>query len=96
VFLACSRDCDRKDRLAELAACCTVAWGLVPENKVVIGLATEIYEKNKGFSMDALYYFKDEWTQKDQEEFDYLKNELGFFSGPEIKSQRIEEYPKSV
>ena len=84
VFLACPRYEDRKYRLSELGARCFVIRGLYPENKTVVGIATETYEKGKGFSMDAMYYFKQKLDAKDKEDLNYLKNELGYFSEPEI------------
>ena len=55
-----------------------------PENKTVVGIATEIYEKGHGYSMDAIYYFKDDWTELDNKDFNELKNNLGFFNKPNI------------
>ena len=54
VFLACSRDEDRKNRLSELVARCFVIGGIYPENRAVVGIAAETYEKGKAFSMDAI------------------------------------------
>jgi hypothetical protein len=72
-----------------------VIRGLYPENKTVVGIATETYEKGKPFSMDAIHYSKDDWTQEDQDELNYLQNEFGYFSQPEIKNERADEYPKT-
>jgi len=95
VFLACPREEDRKHRVSELGARCFVIRGLYPENKTVVGIATETYEKGKPFSMDAFHYSKNDWTQKDQDDLNYLKNELGIFSQPEIKNERVDEYPQT-
>jgi hypothetical protein len=94
VFLTCSPDEDRKYRISELGARCFVIRGLYPENHTVVGIAIEIYEKGKGYSMDAIYYFQDNWTKKDQDDFNYLKNELGYFAEPIITTATSYEYPK--
>lgn len=94
VFLTCSRDEKRENRLSELGARCFVIRGLYPENKTVVGIATEIYEKRPGYSMDAIYYFKDNWTKKDNEDFNDLKNNCGFFNKPNIKNGKVDEYPQ--
>ena len=78
VFLTCPRDEKRENRLSELGARCFVIRGLYPENKTVLGIATEIYEQGHGYSMDAIYYSKDDWTEMDKKDFNELKNNLGF------------------
>lgn len=80
--------------MSELGARCFVIRGLYPENKTVVGIATEIYEQGYGYSMDAIYYSKDDWTEMDKKDFNELKNNLGFFNKPNIKNERVDEYPQ--
>lgn len=93
VFLACKRGTERKNRIAELQVRCFVARGLNPESKTVIGLATERYEEEKGFSLDAFCLEKQIWTEEDQKKLEYLKNELGFFKAPVQSTGSEDEYP---
>ena len=93
VFLACKRGTERKDRIAELHARCFVARGLNPEYKTVVGLATERYKEDAGFSLDALCLEKPDWTEEDQKKLIYLQNELGFFKAPVQSTVSEDEYP---
>jgi len=95
VFLACPHGEDRNYRVAELAARCFVIRGLNPDHTTVIGIATEQYEIEKGFSLDTVYLSKDTWTPEDQTQLEYLQKEFGYFTNP-IRSQMHEdEYPNS-
>ncbi|VVB94792.1 Uncharacterised protein [uncultured archaeon] len=95
VLLACPHDEDRKERLGELGLRCFVTRGLFSECTTVIGIATEQYEKGKGFSLDTIYLSKITWTIEDQTKLDNIQKDLGYFSNP-IKSQMHEdEYPTS-
>lgn len=93
VFLISPRERDRKYRLEELKARCFVARGLNPEYKTVIGLATEQYEGEAGFSLDAFCLEKPDWTEEDQKKLVYLQNELGFFKAPVQSTVNEDEYP---
>lgn len=93
VFLACKHGTERKDRIAELHARCSVARGLNPECKTVIGLATERYEEKAGFSLDAFCLEKLDWTEEDQKKLVYLQNEVGFFKTPVQSTVSEDEYP---
>lgn len=44
--------------------------------------------------MDAIYYFKNNWTEKDQDDLNFLKNELGYFAEPIKTNVIVDEYPK--
>ena len=92
VFLARPRDVKRADRHAELHARCFVARGLNPKCKTVIGLATERYEENTGFSLDAFCLEKQHWIEEDQQKLEYLQNELGFFKAPVQSTGSEDEY----
>ncbi len=93
VFLARPRDVKRTDRHAELHARCFIARGLNPKCKTIIGLATERYEENTGFSLDAFCLEKQDWTEEDQQKLEYLQNELGFFKAPVQSTRSEDEYP---
>ena len=95
VFLACPHKEKREDRLAELAARCHIVRGLYQDNKTVIGIATEEYGEEKGFSLDVLYYSRDIWAEEDEKQMDYLQRECGYFSKPQITRAHEDEYPKS-
>lgn len=95
VFLACPHSEDSKHRVAELNARCFVARGLNPECTTIIGIATEQYEIEKGFSMDAVYLFKDTWTLEDKTQLEYLQKEFGYFTSPVQSQIHEDEYPNS-
>jgi hypothetical protein len=95
VFLACPYGEDRQGRIAELGLRCFVARGLYPECKDVIGIATEQYEPEKGFSLDLVAVHKDEWTEADQTHMEDVQCELGYFARPECKSTHLDEYPQT-
>jgi hypothetical protein len=93
VFLAFPHDVDRKYRMAELTGRCYVARGLDPSRNIVIGIATEKPEPNKGCSIDAIYFRRDDWTDTDQQQFEYLQKEFGYFTSPRQTRLREAEYP---
>ena len=95
VFLACPHGKDRKYRVAELCARCFVIKGLNPDHTTVIGIATEQYEIGKGFSLDALYLYKDTWTSEDQTQLECLQKEFGYFVNPIQSQMHEDEYPNS-
>lgn len=94
VFMAVGHDEDREDRKAELGARCFVVRGLIPESKIIIGIATEKHDPNKGFSLDAVYFEKPEWTEEDQKQMKIFQNEYGFFRNPQELKISEDEYPE--
>ena len=94
VFLARPHGEVRESRVTELGARCFVARGSYPDHPKVIGIATEQYEKDRGFSLDAYYLFKENWTAEDQKHAEYCKREFGFFSAPRIANVHEDEYPQ--
>ncbi len=94
VFLTRPHGEDRKYRIAELGTRCFIARGLYGDHPEVIGIATEQYEESKGFSLDAHYFFKENWTAEDQKEAEYCKREFGFFSDPVFTNAHEDEYPE--
>jgi hypothetical protein len=93
VFLARSHGEDRQDRIAELYGRCLVARGLDLNTRTVIGIATELPEPGKGYSLDALYLDKPEWTDEDQRNLEYLQREFGYFASSRQTRLRTNEYP---
>ena len=95
VFLACPHGEDREYRVAELAGRCFVIRGLNSDCTTVIGIATEQYEIGKGFSLDAVYLYKDAWTPEDQTQLEYLQKEVGYFTNHIQTQTQEDEYPNS-
>lgn len=97
VFLAGARDEDRDARRKELSIRCFVARGLANFGvDTVVGLATERYVPNAGFSMDAVILNKAKWTQSDQEALERIQRELGYFKNPRSKRVTGDEFPKPL
>ena len=93
VFLARPHGEDRDVRRKELGMRCFVARGLHSGQDKVVGIATEVYELGKGFSLDVCLFSKDNWTAKDKCQMEQVQEELGYFKSP-IKTYRHEdEYP---
>jgi hypothetical protein len=97
VFLAGARDEDRDTRRKELALRCFVARGLADfRGDTVVGLATERYVPNAGFSMDAVMLKKGEWTQADQVALEGIQRDLGYFENPQSKRATGDEFPQPL
>lgn len=94
VFLVCPHGEARRYRIAELRDRCFVARGLHADCKEVIGIATEYYEPSKGFSLDAYYLRKDQWTDLDQAHLCGLQKEFGYFVDPRQSRVSEDEYPR--
>jgi hypothetical protein len=92
VFLAKPLGTSREDRTTELLARCFVARGKFRDRATVVGIATEEYVPNQGFSLDLVYMSKPEWTDNEQKAFDEVQSHLSYFKG---KSQPFgqDEYP---
>lgn len=82
----------RKHRQAMLSATCYIARGQFPENKKVIGIATE--KKEPGHSYDFCLFETENWTQKDQKKSEELQRETGIFTNPIVTPFHEDEYPK--
>jgi len=93
VFLILPHGEVRKYRVAELGGRCFVARGIHRERHTVIGLATERYERGKGFSFDIMYQYKPVWTEEDQRQMEFAQKEFGYFVTPQMKSVHEDEYP---
>ena len=93
VFLATPHGESRDSRMKELSLRCFVMRGLNPEHKTIIGIATEKYEKGKGYSLDTGYFHFPTLTPEDMEKIKEIQKDLGYFDDP--RQQRIveDEYP---
>jgi hypothetical protein len=70
-----------------------IARGMNQDATVVVGLATEEYEQNSGFSVDAAVYYKEFWTKADQIEMEALQEASRAFVSPILAESREDEYP---
>jgi hypothetical protein len=93
VFVAKPHGTPRRYRLAELGNRCFVARGLNPGAETVIGIATEQYEKGKGFSLDLHHLYKPTWTAADQAHMEGMQQALGYFVSPRVSVEGEDEYP---
>jgi hypothetical protein len=94
VFLASARDENRDLRRKELSLRCFVARGLKDfTGDTVVGIATERYVANAGFSLDAVLLKQPEWTKDDQRALEGVQKDLGYFSAPRMKRVTGDEYP---
>jgi hypothetical protein len=95
VFLALPHGTPRKARVAELGNRCFVARGLNQQATHVVGIATERYEKGKGFSLDLCNVFMPTWSARDQEQMEAMQKDLGYFTSPKLTRDSEDEYPTS-
>jgi hypothetical protein len=94
VFLALPHGTPRGVRVANLGNRCFVARGLHPEATRVVGIATERYEKGKGFSLDLCNLYKPTWSAEDQKHMEAMQKELGYFATPKFTRTSEDEYPQ--
>lgn len=92
VFLAPPRETEREARRQELTFRCFVARGLSGA-ETVVGIATERYEKNAGFSMDVVRLTKPEWSADDQRAVEGIQRDLDYFVTPRLSRARADEFP---
>src|SRR3989337_3637829 len=93
IFLSVPREEKRQSRVQELGLRCFVARGLNKNCKTVVGIATEQYEPDKGFSLDLIYLYMESWTAEDQNRLQEIQKELGYFRNPIRTTVHEEEYP---
>jgi hypothetical protein len=93
VFLASPHGTPRDVRNYELGNRCFVARGLNQECSHVVGIATERYEKGKGFSFDLCNLFKPNWSAADQRLMGQMQKDLGYFARPKMTRNSEDEYP---
>ena len=94
VFLATPHGTARDFRMAELGNRCFVARGLNPEINTVVGIATEQYERGRGFSLDICHLYRPEWSIDDEARMKTIQDELGYFVNPTIIRVSEDEYPQ--
>jgi len=82
----------RTRRKQLLSAICFVARGLYPNNKKVIGIATEM--KIREFcSYDFCLLEIPKWTIEHQKHMEWLRKKIGIFLKTQVKSIHEDEYP---
>jgi hypothetical protein len=84
----------RERRKGMLFAMCHVARGKYPQNKTILGVATEKNIRPTS-SFDFCLYIKPNWTPKDQAMRDDLQKKAGILVSPNIKILSEDEYPSS-
>lgn len=84
----------REKRKAMLWAICLIARGKFPQNKKVLGIATE-KELSPECSYDFCFVDYPGWTEKHQELVARLQKETGIFVNPEIGRAKEDEYPET-
>ncbi|MBT7499255.1 MAG: hypothetical protein HN679_01000 [Candidatus Pacebacteria bacterium] len=76
-----------------LASICYLARGKFPQNKKVIGVATE--KKFRSISSyDFVLIDRPDWTEGDQKKIEKLQKETGMFVNPVINERHEDEYPE--
>jgi hypothetical protein len=93
VFLAKSFGEDRQYRIDELRGRCFVMRGLQQNCKIVIGIATELYQPGQGFSFDIVYLHLETWTDENHKQLEYVQKEFGWFVSPQQTAVHEDEYP---
>jgi hypothetical protein len=93
VFLATDRKEPREHRVNELQLRCFVTRGQYPDATTVIGLATERYLKNGGFSLDVAHLVIGTWTPEHELAVKGIQAELGYFVTPRARRLSVDEYP---
>lgn len=93
VFLAKPHGFDRQERVEELNDRCKIVRGTLKDCKVIVGIATEVREPGKGFSLDLILLEKDTWSEEDEREVQLIKKHMGFFANPISKMVKEDEYP---
>jgi hypothetical protein len=93
VFATCPRDWSREHRTCELQARCLVSRSpAVTGRRKVIGLGTEIYDPS-GFSFDAVYFEKNDWTPEDEDLAKEVREKFGFLRDPICSRASADEFP---
>lgn len=82
----------RTRRKNMLFAICYFARGKFPQNKKIIGIATE-KKIMPTCSYDYVLFDKPSWTDKDEQNTQKLQKELGLFINPVIAKTSEDEYP---
>lgn len=82
----------RTRRKYMLAGICYFARGKFPQNKKVIGIATE-KKFRPTCSYDFVFIDKPDWTEEDQKKIEKLQADTGMFVNPIVGETHEDEYP---
>lgn len=93
VFLATKRIEPREHRASELQLRCVVTRGQYPSATTVVGLATERYVRNGGFSLDVARLEIATWTPEHEQAMHRIQAELGYFKSLRQQAVSVDEYP---
>lgn len=93
VFLTADRKEDREFRRAELVGRCLIVRRYTPEAQIVVGIATEKNDGEKGFSLDVTYLYKPSISKKDEQNVEKMINEFGWFKNSFKSSHCVKVTP---
>ena len=96
VFLKRPHAEPRADRVLELRARCYIARDDLDKrglSGVVLGLATEVHEKDSGFSLDCALYDAPTWTDEMRAATQKIREESGWAKSVAVSHKRIDEFP---
>lgn len=96
VFLATGRTEPRDHRANELRLRSFVTRGQHPNATTVVGLATERYVKDGGFSLDATRLMMETWTPEHELAAQRIQADMGYFVAPLKQVVSIDEYPSAA
>lgn len=85
----------REKRKAMLQAICWIARGVYPQNKKVLGIATE-KKIRPTCSYDFCLMDIPEWTEENQEYIEQLQKDTGILVNPTIAYTQEDEYPTKL
>ncbi len=94
VFLASPRSTSRQDRRTELQLRMFVGRGRHASATEVVGIATERYKPNQGFSLDIGYLYMPTWNEDDETKLRAIQRDLGYFRDPRETRYQEDEYPE--
>jgi len=95
VFATFPRDWSRELRKRELRLRCFASRSPnVTGSRIVIGLGTEVYDP-AGFSFDAVYLEKPDWTEEDEKVAEDIRAKLGLFQETNYVRATADEFPGS-
>lgn len=95
VFLKAPHEESREDRVRDLEMRCFIARDEIDKKGLtgkMVGLSTEVYEKGKGFSLDALLLDIPTWGEEQRAIARRLREDTGFFKSPEYRDQKGSEF----
>ena len=88
VYVFLTRPFEHRDsRLKELQLRCLIAKQMYQDSSVFVGIATEKYKRNQGFSIDLCYFHLPEWNDVLDKQVSNMKEELGMYKN--VKQIRL-------